>query len=468
MSSRISLENHMKKLALSWTLAGFALTLGLSLSILLWLPYKDAEIQINNFSHAVSSSYRTEILSGDIRTVELKIQSALNLTGDEVAIFLDPSKQPWIEDTRSLKFRPCESGKGICRDFFQKKVFAYTPIYFDQQKESLWGYLYVEKTPVTDWPLVLSVTLAILVGMTFQGIGFYLSLVRAIKTVSQTLKAWASRLSVNPKNRMNYTEIPFAEIAPIESAFFGLRAEIDQLEEIARKEGALSTLRSVGHDILNPVARIKRILGIVKAEGGTSMVLDQDLYLSLQANIKRLSSYAEQLKFIYKKQVGEESTGNFKTDVSFEVQALSQEMEFDPEVIGRNISIDFELDTNCQVAISSAAIGRLLENLVSNSVQASSQNGTISVTTKSLAHSVIISVTDHGKGISQSIKDKIFEAGVTSRPNQGTGLGLFVVKQICEQYGGRIRLETEIDLGTSFHIEFPKMEVACGLQNSAG
>ena len=106
-----------------------------------------------------------------------------------------------------------------------------------------------------NWALVASIALAVVVGALCQALGLYLGTRRSIQQVSNTLHDWAERLSANPKDGGQYHAAPFEEIEPIGAALSGLKAEIDVLEQTARQQGALTTLRGVGHDILNPVAR---------------------------------------------------------------------------------------------------------------------------------------------------------------------------------------------------------------------
>lgn len=67
-----------------------------------------------------------------------------------------------------------------------------------------------------------------------------------------------------------------------------------------------------------------------------------------------------------------------------------------------------------------------------------------------------VSVTDNGTGIDPSILDKIYDPYFTTKaPNQGTGLGLSVVYSIVEYHKGAIRIESEVGVGTTFHIYLP-------------
>jgi signal transduction histidine kinase len=65
----------------------------------------------------------------------------------------------------------------------------------------------------------------------------------------------------------------------------------------------------------------------------------------------------------------------------------------------------------------------------------------------------VISVRDNGRGIPESIKNKIFEAFVSTK-EQGMGLGLAYVKRVVDACGGRIEVESEEGQGTTFRLYF--------------
>ena len=73
-------------------------------------------------------------------------------------------------------------------------------------------------------------------------------------------------------------------------------------------------------------------------------------------------------------------------------------------------------------------------------------------------------IADNGPGIAKEHRDHVFEPLFTTKGAAGTGIGLWVVQQIVEQYDGRIRLKSRVKLGncgscgTCFSIFFPFME----------
>lgn len=454
-----SLVLHIRRLALSWTIAAMLLTLTLSGSLFFVLIYKDAERAVQTLASTALTSYRTDILSGDVRSIELQLNKEFGISDSEQLLFLDPNKSPWVADLKEKKIVTCENAKGLCRNFSDRLVILDLPIYFDKERNNLWGFIHIEKTPQANWPLIFSVTLAIIAGMTFQALGFYFNLLKAIKSVGDTISNWAKKLSTNPKNSNNFESAPYSEMEPIENALAGLRREIDMLENLAREQGSLNTLRGVGHDILNPVSRLKRLLGLIHIKMSGSPDFDKELFHNCDSNLKRLSSYAEQLKVLYKKKVGEEFTNDIPVlNISNEIKLLTSEISSDQEAIDKNISFESFIATDCFARIPAPVLGRLLENVVGNSIHASKNNSAIKIRSTVENEKIVLSIEDEGLGIPDNIKGKIFEPDFSTKVNKGTGLGLFVVKQLCEQYQGQISVESTVNIGTTVQMIFPKSE----------
>lgn len=101
-------------------------------------------------------------------------------------------------------------------------------------------------------------------------------------------------------------------------------------------------------------------------------------------------------------------------------------------------------------------IKRVLINLLSNAIQAveSQEEQKVTVKVWSNEQSVFFSITDNGPGISQEVLPKIYKEFFTTK-GRGTGLGLFMVKEIVNSHNGKIEVETNPEKGTSFVVSFP-------------
>jgi signal transduction histidine kinase len=97
---------------------------------------------------------------------------------------------------------------------------------------------------------------------------------------------------------------------------------------------------------------------------------------------------------------------------------------------------------------------RILTNLVKNATQSleNTDNPKIEVKVK---EDNGINVADNGKGIDEEDKNRVFEPKFTTK-SSGMGLGLPMIKNIVEAYGGNITFTSEIDRGTVFTVTIPK------------
>ncbi|MCP4399463.1 MAG: response regulator [bacterium] len=104
-------------------------------------------------------------------------------------------------------------------------------------------------------------------------------------------------------------------------------------------------------------------------------------------------------------------------------------------------------------------VEQILTNLVNNAVKFT-KTGSVSITVRQDGDFVRISVADTGIGISKEALERIFRPfeqadGSTTREFGGTGLGLSITKDLVEQHGGRIWVESEVDKGSVFHVTLP-------------
>ena len=98
-------------------------------------------------------------------------------------------------------------------------------------------------------------------------------------------------------------------------------------------------------------------------------------------------------------------------------------------------------------------------NLVGNAVKFTSAGGTIRITARPMDDMVQLSVTDTGSGISADdlahVFDRYWQAKSRRRGRQGIGLGLVIVKGIVEAHGGKVWVESEMGVGSTFHFSLP-------------
>ncbi|HEU5451429.1 MAG TPA: ATP-binding protein, partial [Terriglobales bacterium] len=113
-------------------------------------------------------------------------------------------------------------------------------------------------------------------------------------------------------------------------------------------------------------------------------------------------------------------------------------------------------------------------NLFLNARDAMPEGGTLTVSTANGA-SVSVSIADTGGGIAQEHIPRIYDPFFTTKTapkngRRGTGLGLSVTYGIIQEHAGKIRVDSSVGAGTTFHLEFPlmrKAEAAAGAEPAA-
>jgi two-component sensor histidine kinase len=105
-------------------------------------------------------------------------------------------------------------------------------------------------------------------------------------------------------------------------------------------------------------------------------------------------------------------------------------------------------------------LAQAITNLVSNAVKYSPAGGTVTIITRNNGDDVVISVRDEGIGVAREDLSRIFdrfervETGIAGRI-AGTGLGLSIVQEIASLHGGRLWADSELGLGSTFHLAIP-------------
>ena len=129
--------------------------------------------------------------------------------------------------------------------------------------------------------------------------------------------------------------------------------------------------------------------------------------------------------------------------------------ELKPLAEKKNIdfSVTFELAENLHITADRAEIKRVITNLCGNALNYTSKGGIVKILAKAQSGDFIFSVTDNGNGIPQ--KDipnlfKRFSQGTTRKRSTGTGLGLYLSRQIIEAHNGKIWVDSNVDKGSEF------------------
>jgi signal transduction histidine kinase len=115
------------------------------------------------------------------------------------------------------------------------------------------------------------------------------------------------------------------------------------------------------------------------------------------------------------------------------------------------------------VAADKSMITQAVKNLVSNAIKYSPERTTVTVSTALEAEAVRLSVEDRGYGIPAEVKERVWEKFYRvvregeDKDEESTGLGLSFVREVVEQHGGRVELESEVGRGSKFSFTLPRL-----------
>ncbi|SMG20964.1 PAS domain S-box-containing protein [Marivirga sericea] len=211
---------------------------------------------------------------------------------------------------------------------------------------------------------------------------------------------------------------------------------------------------SVSHDLRAPLNSIQGLINI-----GDTTEDSQELkqLLGMMKNrVKKLYSFIDEIISFAR---------NTRTEIikqSVSLRDLVKETFENTQYRELSADIDFRMrvDENLVIDTDKGRLGVILNNLVDNAIKyhRHSQPGKyVAVQTEDLGSEISIKVVDNGQGIPFEAQARIFEMFFRASENsKGSGLGLYIVKDMVERLGGNIELESEKGEGTTFSIKLPK------------
>jgi signal transduction histidine kinase len=163
----------------------------------------------------------------------------------------------------------------------------------------------------------------------------------------------------------------------------------------------------------------------------------------------RASSVVSRVRALFRKEAQTRELSDINGLIRSAVRLLRD------EAIRRDISIRLILsDETPKLAVDSIQVQQVLLNLAMNGMDAMRDiSGQLQLVIRSLRKSeseALISIEDHGSGIPEEIRERLFQPFFTTKPN-GTGMGLAICRSIVEMHDGRIWAERGHEGGTVFH-----------------
>jgi signal transduction histidine kinase len=236
--------------------------------------------------------------------------------------------------------------------------------------------------------------------------------------------------------------IAFKDLNQIRS----LRARLQQADQLV----ALGTVTAgVAHEIRNPLASLR---GLTELLGrGVQPDDPKRKYVDTMLDaIDRLNRLIEDLLLFSSPKADDRS----QIDLA---QVVSETVSLARHGVGdRRVSLQLSLDPASRLVVrgNRERVGQVLTNIILNAVQATPDEGQVTVAAHSRDGQALVSVHNTGSFIPAEVRRQLFVPFFTTKP-MGTGLGLAIARQIVTGLEGRIEVESDEAAGTTFTIELP-------------
>jgi signal transduction histidine kinase len=206
---------------------------------------------------------------------------------------------------------------------------------------------------------------------------------------------------------------------------------------------------SIVHDLRNPLSAIY---------SGAEMLLESQLPLAeshrLAHNIfmsavrikELLQDYVDHCRAT-ERQVSASNVRNLISDAVDRIAPLAE---------AQSVALVQDVPADLAVLVDRRRIASVFTNLFVNALEVMPQGGSIHISAYSLDGTVVIKVRDSGPGVPTEIRDRVFEPFVTAGKSNGWGLGLASARQVINEHGGEMWLESRAG-GACFGFSLPSL-----------
>ena len=278
-------------------------------------------------------------------------------------------------------------------------------------------------------------------------------LLRAVRT-GQTCEEDEFILDFGDKKRtVSITIIPITDDDDQITSFLATGRDVTQRSEEERRKDEFLSVAS--HELRSPLTPLSGFLHLSRKQAESAQQVDPEVLRKAESQVERLQRLIDGLLDLSRLETGKLPIRRQRIDMC---QLLRRIME--PWLNGRH-GERIELDMpNGEVTldVDPDRIDQVVTNMVDNAIKHGRPNGEIHIHLLDDENQIQIAVQDEGDGMPQYIIDRVFERYFFSHQNDcsGMGIGLYVSRQIVEDHGGTIDIDSAPDQPTTITISIPR------------
>jgi signal transduction histidine kinase len=232
--------------------------------------------------------------------------------------------------------------------------------------------------------------------------------------------------------------------------------------QLQYEENRKELISNISHDLKTPITAIKGYVEGIK-DGIADTPEKMDRYINtIYSKSCDMDNLINEL-FLFSKLDLKKVNFDFRSiDITAYLKDCIEELKFDLEK--RKINLNYNhIKKNIDVIADAQKLKRVIMNIIENSIKyMNKDNGKIDIILSEEEAFTVIEVRDNGKGISNKALPFIFDRfyrgdSYRNTSNGGSGLGLAIAKQIIEEHGGQIWVQSEVNEGTSIFFTLKKV-----------
>lgn len=205
----------------------------------------------------------------------------------------------------------------------------------------------------------------------------------------------------------------------------------------------------VVHDIRSPLV----VIDMLSKEADH---FHEEQRILLRNAVQRINDIASHLISSYKGRTGE-SASTQKIPLAVFINRIISEKRFQFAKEGIEFAINVaEQAYFCFILFESSELQRILSNLINNAVEAATDNKLIEINLDQYRGQLLLSIQDHGVGMSAQLLKKVGEYGVSHGKEKSAGLGLAHAKEWMRKYNAQLHITSEVGRGTNVTLELPQ------------
>ncbi len=274
---------------------------------------------------------------------------------------------------------------------------------------------------------------------------------------------WFSKNTTVIKDLYAYPVFFYINITLRGSFLFIIVYVLQRLKTALARERELNELKSIfvataSHELKSPLAIIKESYAIIlDGLAGNITPEQRKLLEDGKRNVERLIRLVTNLLDVSKIETGKMTVLNEKVDISQLTDKILK--EYAVVLSKKRLALKTEIQKDVGSILGDTdKLTQVITNLLSNAVKYSPVGGDISIKLTGTEKEIRFEISDSGPGISKDDIGKLFNEyeRLTAEKQEGTGLGLYISKNIIELHKGKIWVESEPGKGSSFIFILPR------------